>query len=111
MRLVDLICLSVIIALFSSAFSGFYSQMSRIDKKVAELRKRTDSMLFISKSFYNSCEGKGFASLDEWKKVCAEIWKLESIDWETIGGTKSGLYRGKWKGPYGSGEVYGKTQK
>jgi len=108
MRITDLICLSVILAVFSSVFTGVYSQLLKMDKQIEEVRKKSDSMTFISQSFYSSCKGKGFSSLDEWKTVCAEMWALESIDWECVGGEKSGLYKGVWNGPYGSGEVYGK---
>ena len=111
MRLVDVICSSVILALFSSVFAGLFSQIVRIDRELDEIRKKTDSTIFITESFYNSCKGKGFSSFDEWKGTCADMWKLESIECECIGGAESGLYCGKWKGPYGSGEVYGKCDK
>ena len=108
MKLTDLICLSVILAVFSSFVAGFFSQCIKLDKQVEVLRRKSESMKFISESFYNSCKGKGFSSLDEWKAVCGTLWNLENIEWEKYGGEESGLYRGKWIGPYGSGEVYGK---
>lgn len=106
-----MICFSVILALFSSVFAGLFSQVSRADRELEEIRKKTESMIFITESFYNSCRGKGFSSFDEWKRVCAGMWELENIEWENIGGADSGLYCGKWQGPYGSGKVYGKCNK
>ena len=111
MRFVDVICLSVILALFSASFTGIFSQIIRLQNDVDNARKKSDSLIFISESFCNSCSGKGFSSLDEWKRVCACVWQLDFIEWECVGGEDSGLYCGKWKGPYGSGEVYGAKQK
>ena len=114
MKLVDVICLYVILALFSSAFVGMYSQILKLDSELEVMRKKTDSLIFISESFCNSCQGKGFSSFDEWKRVCAGMWKLEKIEWKYLGKTgenDDGLWCGKWEGPYGSGEVYGSAKK
>lgn len=70
------------------------------------MKKKTDSLVFISKSFRNSCGRKGFSSLDEWKSVCAQMWNLETIEWTYIGKEDDGFFYGSWKGPFGSGEVY-----
>lgn len=108
MKLVDLICLSVILTLFSTGFTAFYSQLLKMDLELEEMQKKTDSLIFISESFFNLCEGKGFSSFEEWESVCKKMWKLENIEWECIEEKEAELYVGKWNGPYGSGEVYGK---
>lgn len=108
MRYIELVCISVILALFSSVFTSMIFQFFRMDKELVEIRKKTESMIFISESFYNSCKGEGFFSLEEWKRVCTSLWSLESIDCEPVGGAGSSLYCARWKGPYGNGEIYAK---
>ena len=104
MRYVQLIILSVILTLFSSMFSSTFFQIIKIDRKLELVRKETDSLIFISESFCNSCSGVGFDSLEEWKRVCSDMFQLETIEWFCC----DNLYCGKWSGPYGSGEVYAK---
>lgn len=130
-----MICLSVIVTLFSSAFTKVYRQLLRMDIQMEEMKKKSDSLIFISESFFNTCQGKGFSSFEEWKSGCGSLWQLESIEWECVGTKnlkseevkseevkskiceseenekKSLLYCGRWKGPYGSGEVYGRKAK
>lgn len=110
MRFVELICLSVIITLFSSAFTKLYSQLLRLDDRLVEIRKKSESLIFISESFCNTCQGKGFSSFDSWKAGCGSLWQLESIEWECLE-EEGALYCGRWSGPYGSGEVYGRKRK
>ena len=110
MRFTDLICISVILALYSSIFTGLFSQISRVDRELSEIRNKTESMIFISESFLNQCNGKGFSSFDEWKEVCRDMWELESIDLQHFGNEENEFYICHWNGPYGSGEVYGKNE-
>ena len=106
MKYTQLICFSILLALFSSVFSSSYSQLFKMEKKLDETRRKCDSLIFISESFSATCKGKGFSSLNEWEKVCRSLWKLESIDWKFCNGPDSGLCFGRWSGPYGSGQVY-----
>ena len=108
MRFVELICFSVILALFSSLCSGFIFQIRRLDHQLEKIQLETDSLVFISQSFCNACKGKGFSSLDEWKLACRDMWQLEKIEWTSCGQKESGLIHASWSGPYGSGEVYAK---
>ena len=112
MRFTEVICLSVVLALFSTLFAGIYRQISIMDRKLELLEKNTDSMIFISGSFTALCNGKGFSSFEEWEKACTSMWQLEKIGWEYIGesGVEPGneIYRGSWNGPYGNGEVFAK---
>ena len=108
MKFTEVICLSVILTILCSMFGGLVYQLIEKDKRAVRHRKETDSLNFISKSFCNSCQGKGFSSLDEWMKVCDSMWQLDSIEWSrTVEGNQD-LFYGKWSGPYGSGEVYAK---
>lgn len=108
MKFTEVICLSVILTILSSMFAGLVYQLIEKDRKLLRHRKERDSLNFISQSFCNSCNGKGFSSLDEWKSVCGSLWQLEDIEWSSINDGKDELLYGKWSGPYGSGEVYAK---
>lgn len=108
MKYIEMLCFSVLLALFSSVFASLIFQFFRMDKELVEIRKKSEAMIFITESFYNSCKGEGFSSFEEWKQVCTSLWNLESIDYESVGGPGSGLYRARWDGPYGSGEIYAK---
>ena len=108
MKFTEVICLSVILSILCSLFSGYLYQLIEKDKRISRRRKETDSINFISKSFCNSCQGKGFNSLDEWKKVCGSMWKLENIEWYCTREGNQDLYYGRWTGPCGKGEIYAK---
>ena len=110
MRYTDLICFSLILVLFSSIIHGLFSQILRSEKKIEELRKQSDSLVFISESFYNLCRGEGFSSFDEWKRVCGELWELENIEFGFSEEVENPLVWGCWKGPCGEGQVYGRRQ-
>ena len=107
MKLVHLICLSVILALFSSVFSDIYLQLLRMESRLEETKKKYDSLIFISQSFCKVCQGEGFSSFEEWEAGCGSLWQLDSIKWECV---NSSLYCGKWTGPYGNGEVYARKK-
>ncbi len=113
MRFPELICFSLLLALFSSLCSSFLFQVKRLNSHLEEIRAETNSLIFISQSFCNTCKGKGFKSLEEWEGVCSALWKLEKIEWtssevKNFDEEKSRLIHGSWSGPYGSGEVYAK---
>lgn len=110
MRLVHIICYASLLALSASLFSTGFFETREIDRRIEKLCKKTDSLIFISRSFCNSCEGKGFENLDEWKQVCCSMWNLTDIHWIYSEDEDNGLFYGNWKGPYGSGEVYAKKQ-
>ena len=115
MRFTELIIFSVLLAVFSSLLSSFIYQTRKLDEKLFELRRKTDSLIFISESFNKLCAGekKGFESFDEWEAVCKSMWNLESIEWKkmtAVKGNGENVFLGRWQGPYGSGEVYCKRQ-
>ena len=86
MRFADLIVLSLILGLFSTVFAEEISSLRKMDLRIEQLQTENDCLTFISESFYSTCQGRGFASLEEWKKVCGSLWKLESIDWKLVPG-------------------------
>lgn len=109
MRLLELIILSVMLSLFASIFTDLIQQFIHIDRKVKELKTKNDSLVFISESFYKTCRGEGFSSLDEWKEQCSELWKLDNIEWkmQEINGERR--LCGKWKVEDDFVEVYSKV--
>ena len=110
MRLVHVICYAALLALSASLFSSMLFEIKEIDRRIEDICKKTDSLIFISRSFCNTCQGKGFENLDEWKQVCSSMWNLTDIEWTSFEKDDEGLFYGKWNSPYGSGEVYAKKQ-
>lgn len=106
MKYTQLIFFSVLLLLFSTLFSGSYAQLLSVDKKLKTVRRKSDSLIFISESFSATCGGKGFSSLNEWEEVCRALWELESIEWKLCNSSENEIYLARWSGPYGSGEVY-----
>ena len=111
MRFSELICLSVLAALFSTMLSDGLSQLIKLEKKLSCIRKKTESLHFISESFKNACEDKGFSSFDEWETVCSALWELDSIEWKIISQGENEIYYGSWKGESGNGEVYAQKKR
>ena len=108
MRLSEIIIITFFLCLFSSILRDFMVQVRKVDLLCEDMRNRTESLNFISKSFCNTCCGKGFSNLFEWKKTCSVIWNLESIEYECV---NNDFYKGCWCGKYGSGEVFCKLKK
>lgn len=106
MRLADVAVLILITGLFCPLYSNQLKVINQLDRKTHQSIQKRDSIRFISSSFRNACEGKGFSNLDEWESVCREMWMLDFIGWEKLEDAGGDLYLGKWKGPWGNGEVY-----
>ena len=111
MRLIDAICLSVILVVFSSIVSMTLAEIVRLDEELEAIERKTDSLIFISESFKACSRGKGFSSFDEWKLTCGSMLMLENIEWKNIYLEENELYYGKWDGPDGTGEVYVRKEK
>jgi len=89
----------------------------RIKKDNFDLQRKIDSSKFISESFRNTCRGVGFTSLNQWQKVCKDLWNLDYIGWsnasefmvidESVNGT---LLYGKWYNNLLEGEVYSRVK-
>ena len=109
MRFTDVIVLFVILGVFSPVFAGEITALRKMDCRIEQLREENDSLSFISESFYKTCEGRGFSSLEEWKKVCKRLWQLESIDWEYVSygmADERQLICGTWSGCDGVKKIY-----
>lgn len=96
--------------LISLIFSFFFSaelgksvfQLALLCEKRNEIRQSVLCRRFISRSFSNTCEGKGFKNLEEWEKVCKAMWKLDSINFYM---EEKGTY-GRWVKESEKYEVY-----
>ena len=106
MRLIEVLCFSIVLAIFSSIDKSLYFQLVKLEKQTEEIEKKTEALKFISESFYNTCCGKGFMTFDEWEQTCEALWSLESIQWKICITEEGQLYCGEWKGPYGEGTVF-----
>jgi len=96
-------------AICSALFADSLSQLRKLDRDLEFIKKKTDSMIFISDSFRQLCKGRGFSSFEEWGQVCKELWQLESIEWKPCDNSENEIteiYCGTWSGVYGSGQVY-----
>lgn len=107
MRFSEMLGLSVFMVLFFTMISGAYKNISELDKRLLELKQKTDSLIFISESFSDVCRGEGFSSFEEWEAACKSLWRLEVIGWQK---KEDDVFRAVWSGPYGSGEFYCKRQ-
>lgn len=126
MKLIHVVCMIIVMSIFASSFYSGISNVRKLSKEINEMQMQVDSLLFISESFRNMCEGKGFSSFVEWQKCCKQMWQLEYIAWSeaddfmkddviddfTQNSDEYGNYHqgtlmyGKWIGRYGEGEVF-----
>lgn len=109
MKLIDIVATSLAVCLISTILGSAVFQLRKLDASVAEARNRYYSVRFISESFCMTCDGRGFASFEEWGQACSALWQLGEIGCETVDEEKY-LVRGSWNGPWGSGTVYCKVQ-
>ena len=115
--------LEILIILFLLSFSGMFifgtiKTYKDLSDKNAAIKSEKDACNFISESFKNTCEGKGFESLYKWQKCCSAIWDLKYIAWCDAKDflpipkeyDKKVLY-GTWIGKNWEGEVYCEVEK
>ena len=80
----------------------------RMAKKIeAEITK------VIWNSFIETCNGNGYADLNEWQKINRKLWNLDYIAWSAAEDfmvvseeSDSALYYGVWESEYSSGDVF-----
>lgn len=112
-KLYDIFLILLLLEIFCGGLSASLKNINRLNEREFEMKKKVESMEFISRSFRNTCKEKGFKSFNEWQQVCKNLWNLEYIAWapasefmedNSMNGHE--LMYGKWTGKYGSGEVY-----
>ena len=109
MKLIDLLLAIILLSLSAVMLSGSVKELHKLELAISERSAKSASIHFISESFRKTCRGEGFSTLEDWERTCKALWKLEEIDFETCqenGAGKENLLKGKWTGPYGSGEVF-----
>lgn len=113
MRYTDFIAIIFIVSAFLLCFSGTLKTYEKLYKKNSEIIDETSACYFISESFKETCDGRGFKSLCQWQKSCKDMWNLKYIAWCNAKDFlpvppeygKKILY-GKWIGEKWEGEVY-----
>lgn len=111
MRYIELLIMLTVISVFSIGFQKFLKIDSNLNERNKEINKKTNACRFISESFKNTCEKKGFKDLYQWQKVCKEMWNLEYIGWSNSDKENSFISNkkimyGNWVGNDFTGEVY-----
>lgn len=115
MKYTDLLVFLFLLCVFSVVSASLVKTYSHLSSANDEYVEKINSNIFISESFKNTCQGKGFSSLYQWQKCCKAMCNLKYIGWSDtndimIRGDKFkglALY-GTWKGQDYKGEVYWK---
>lgn len=114
MKFTNVVIAMVMAGVLSVCISTQVFYVSRLGNKVSEIRNKAVMQRFISESFRNTCNGKGFKDLIQWQVTCRAMFNLSYIAWsdasefmevpEDICNKK--LFYGKWINSDGEGEVY-----
>jgi len=113
MRFTDILVVMVLMVFADISVCCGFNTYFKITETVEKKREELNSTHFISESFRNCCQGKGFDNLIQWQKNCKALWNLEYISWskaemfmEDNHKEKGELLYGAWNGDEGQGEVY-----
>lgn len=113
MKYLDLLIILFLLSSISIIISGSAKTYKNLYDKNIKVKDDTEACRFISESFKNTCDGKGFESLYQWQKVCKALWDLKYIGWcdakDFLPISKEydkKIIYGKWIGNTGEGEVY-----
>jgi len=114
MNFTEILCVMFLVLLLGSSVSKEIQLCTRFNENLLVMNKKIDSQEFISESFKNTCNGKGFSSLNQWQITCRSMFQLDYIGWSDasdfldVDYSNSGktLYYGKWNGNLCSGEIY-----
>ncbi len=117
MHFTDLLfALTLMSTVFVSSISCFW-QCNLKDQEIRKKQLRLEQSRFISKSFVKTCDGEGFASLNQWEYTCNALCNLCSIQWEKTISSKNcqgedfDIFYGKWAFEDEQGEIYSKVNK
>ena len=106
MRLCSVVIMFLFLCIISISLRDITFVTATLQKVAEQKFMEYSAKRFISQSFKNTCNQKGFQNLQEWESVCNALYELDSIDWE-ISDT---IVHGKWSGAETikncSGEVY-----
>ena len=108
-----LLILGMLGLLLASNLDNFI-QLGQLSNKCEEIKERTLTQKFIAESFKNTCQKKGFVSLNEWQITCREMFNLDYIAWSdaedfmkvSYDNSDCKLMYGRWVSSSCQGEVY-----
>lgn len=113
MKFLDVMIFLFVFSIFCVLFSGELNLYFELVNKNNEYIEKKTEYEFISTSFRNSCQGKGFKSLYQWQKVCKDLFNLEYIGWSNADEfmilsdeIKNPVLYGNWRSKEHEGEVY-----
>ena len=80
--------------------NDYLFSVRQLEQKSLIACKAFTAKKFIAESFRNTCKGKGFDSLEEWKLCCNALFDLEYINWEQVNNEPQNLklLYAEWKG-------------
>lgn len=115
MKYSELLVILFLLFFFTWEIKGGINILLKLSEKNKIYVEMKNANEFISKSFKNTCEGKGFPSLCQWQKTCKAMWNLKYIGWSNCRDTmivsddyKGQSFYGTWIGLNYNGEVYWK---
>lgn len=118
MKFYNLLLCMIVISISGFMSNSIINKYEELLEKKNEIQIKVNSTIFISESFRNTCEGKGFSNLNEWQKTCKAMWNLKYIGWGNAEDFFNGndtdnsiLLYGKWISEYGDWEVYSRSSK
>ena len=81
MKFHTILLLITFLSLLGLAVKDYAFYASKLDQRVIKSRQAFTAKRFIAESFRKTCEGKGFANLEEWQLCCRAMFGLEYIGW------------------------------
>lgn len=79
MKLSDSVLLMFLVAFFYLSLENCMFFGNKIENRCREMKDERNMLVFVSESFRNTCENKGFDSLENWQKSCRAMWNLSYI--------------------------------
>lgn len=112
MRFHNILIWSFLFSLFFVNVNNGYKTVLNLTKTNEEILIKKDSTVFITETFRKACNNDSYTFVD-WQTQCKTMWNLDYIGWSKIDNfmdpsekNKSSVYCGIWRGNYGNGEVY-----
>lgn len=97
MKLYTVVLTAVFLCLISTVLRNAVFYTEKLEQEVNQVFLSYSAKKFIAQSFKNTCNGKGFNSLDQWKLVCSELFELDYITYKPIENEEN-LIHAQWRG-------------
>lgn len=118
MNFIQIISSFTILSLLFISINGGIRLCEKNERKILEKKNQLQCEKFISESFKQTCNGKGFQNLNQWQETCRAMWNLEYIGWSDAqdfmivpDNPDFNLMCGIWKSKNSIGEVFSKKDK